>query len=750
MSDQPADDTTSAAPTQAKPTTALNPVAAPFHPKVPHPTPAPTTTPKPAKSNNNSKGSKVFYPPLPTMMPFFGLPPVPMPMIPMPTSPPAPISKPRPVLILVLGDAGSGKTFLSEKVANELKLLCFCGANELEKFSNQGKTEWEKRALVISSIESMIKSVFIPGSPYRGVIIDRQGKSVDDIYYLNAMLRRNAWNLNAVLFCTVGNDQILVERIRTGHSTSEDHIIMERIRAARFLVERCREVYSSPGLCKSIDTSGKEDVTLALFKKEVSGLLSSASMMPLKLTNYPKPCPPPSESRFLTFVEDSAEYSDVIVKILRLLQKDRLTKYPGTTSSTLLNATTAAQMKASLDPEKALYVFRQYRKGTAYLLYQTKNGKVYLLPRHMRCVYSLDFPLWKKYNMKEFLLDGEFECDVNGSDVFYVYDCLAVQGKACLNRSWAERQKYITDCMIPLEDEFTPLPGRVTIVRQVFVNALGVKELVNRPQTTGIVMQHQGMYHLGSDPRLMTWFPPTAIRVDLRVRHVDIVKGADEGVIAVQRVQLDALNYKDGARYDDAQVTIDIQDYPVVGYGSIVEVSVDVTGPKPVWKTERVRSDRPMADSLVRIQSVLSEPPLTIEGFLEFVNTVYNSQSPDAKKTTFQGADVVRQMLDAKHATTLSASAAVPCKYYLKGRCRNGSLCPFTHPEDTPSGAVLATDLENGNVAPCDRCHVVAAGEVDHEGDGYFYCYDCWDAYEEEGARQQQGSNKKSRRRRKR
>jgi adenylate kinase family enzyme len=644
----------------------------------------------------------------------------------------APPVKARPAIILIVGDSCSGKTTLGERVAKEQNLMFFCGARVLQTYANQGKSEWEKRALVIAAIEGMIKDAFMPGCTFRGVIIDRQGKTIDDIYYLNAMLRRNAWNITAVYNCSVKDDAILAERMRLHNQQLEDHTVSERIRAARYLVERCREVYTTPGVWHDIDTSGREDAVGRHFRGEIGSILSTNAHLPLKLTFYPAPTPPPSESRFLVFVEDVAEYADVITKLFRLLQKDRLNKFPGALPGTFLNSEKVAALDGALTVKDSSYVFRQSKDGTPYLLFHTSNEKVYLIPRHLRCVYTLEFIMWKKYRLKDFILEGDFVCDVNGSDVFYVSDCLASQGKSCLRRSWAERQKYISDCMIPEEDKFAPLPGRVTFLRQVYVDFDGVKSMVNSPGCRGIIMHPTGEYHPGFDERIMVWYPPTGLLVDLRVRKVDTVRDGES--TTYRRLYLDMLSVEnDMARYVDTGITVDVTDQRVVvAFGNIVEIALTIKGDTKTWAFRRVRYDRMLSDTKARVEATTAVPSLNAEDFLKFVAHMQSLQDPERKKITYQGDDVLKKLLELKHAPPTTVTE-VTCKFFLKGRCRAGEKCQYAHPvgdADIPSSALKLSDVEAGNVDSqvCARCEKVGAGEEDPE-DGYFYCNSCWDSY---------------------
>eukprot|EP00760_Papus_ankaliazontas_P037213 PhM_4_TR8443/c0_g1_i1/m.51307 len=679
----------------------------------------------------------------PFIPPFAGPMPPPFPMIPPgvppmgipPMMPSVPHQRPRPIVVLVVGDACAGKTTLCERLAKDHNLMVFCGAHVLNTAANQTKPEWEKRALVIESIESMIKDVYSPNTSFRGVVIDRQGKTVDDMHYLNAMMRKNQWHLSAIYCCRVKDDAILVTRMKERESSSAlaEHTIAERIRASRLLVERCRELFGVPGLWHDIDCSGRLESVSKHLKNTTTSVMLAQQQGHGKSSVYPTPPAPPGESRFLRFVDDVREYADTVSKLFRLLQKDRLNKYPGTAVGRHLNGEESAALLTTITPNESSYVFRQVRDGTPYLMFHTASEKIYFVPRHLRCLYHVDLPVFKKHKLRDFVLDGELVSDHSANfDVYYATDCLVAQSKVCIRREWAERQKYISDCMIPAEDKFSPLSGRLTFLRQLHVTYDGLKDLVARPNTRGIVMNRAADYHPGVDERMLCWHRPDKVCVDLRVRKVEVV--CNDDVHSLRRLHLDSLDL-DGeiARYVDAGVTVDVTDpMVVVSYGHIVEVAFDWTADRKCT-FRRVRYDRAISDNKRRLEAAMTKVPLSADDFMAFATQLKVQHDQDCKRISYQGEDVVKRLLELKHAPQAKVTE-VPCKFFAKGKCRSGDSCPYLHlagNNKMPTVALQLSDIEQRKPETCAECAKVAPGRTDE--DGAFYCLACWQSYETGG-----------------
>ena len=555
-----------------------------------------------------------------------------------------------PAVILLLGVCGSGKTTQGRLLARNHPFLFFSGGETLRQLSTQTTHNWSLRVLASEALAAQLALLGKPESAYgsskmeakhasrntsryRGIVIDRQGKSVEDFCYLLHTLRSNGLRLNAVAVLALQGEiakKRMMQReeeekgerknkeekkggVEAARPESGDaYAIGERIKATEALTRRCvrfiSQVDRSRELVCVVDTTDSVELSHQTLCFSVAHLFTpSIQQRVAEIDFFPQSTVGPIE-----LVESSKEYAEVLDRLLHLLACEKAAKFPGTVTSHY--ATKKFLEERQISSHRTDYrIFHRYEGLRCLCLISPNTPGGYLIPRHMKCIYRIRSGVWNEdpfVKQKLTTLDGDFILDGElvpicasgfpghplqwtrpdsgiSSFLYSVSDLLMSNGQLATRRSWEERHSLLNQ-ILHVENEFlTSLlhtsrvsflflskgAFRISQVEEALENTHRIPEL----KVESYFFQHNGEYRMGWDENIAIWKPLHLLSFDFRVGDVQSLEDN-----ATARLSLECLVHESGTRARYVPIPpSDVVEAPLhettrfdLEFGSIVECTL--------------------------------------------------------------------------------------------------------------------------------------------------------------------------------
>ncbi len=533
---------------------------------------------------------------------------------------------PKPGCVLLAGITAVGKTTVGRQLVTELnddKLgwEFFSGADFIKETANAKPTNWETTKSVFDGLNEFLDKILARQStnPVRGILIDKQLRGVEDIYYLTQLLRSKGLLLWGVIGMDCNSDDILVQRL--GNSPGA----IEKIKYHRVIYSRIVEAAKHVGIWRTVDAGVPKADAVRMLRTMVLGCSSQSPTKQFHSNVY--------HDSTLPMVDNYATYFDVMNSLFTVIPRNAkgVAAFPGFVGYTPLPT-------SMLDPKKQpLKEFAVRRKldGAKYVLFF--NGtKLYLIPRHMRCVFEVSSDAWLGVhltNTGRFVVDGDLvKVKERGKEKFVVYDILfwAEKGSGTntvARSTWKERQDKLKTNLCAESTAFFPKKGDLVVVHQTICDDhRGISTLLNDNScdypSDGLVFHSTSI--IRKDDPTYVWRPPESVTADFRLGAPLATTAKDA---TTRTFPLEVFDQK-LARY--VQYRQDTTDIAVARSsaveGAIVTCNMDATTNSPgtthTWSFSKVRTDLQIAMYKAHVDELLKDCIIPKQVLLDYINAV--------------------------------------------------------------------------------------------------------------------------------
>jgi adenylate kinase family enzyme/SAM-dependent methyltransferase len=652
--------------------------------------------------------------------------------------------------VLLTGAPGSGKSTIGRQLASKLQFAWFSAAEALRGATDQLRQSqeafkpWELQKLTYDRLSAALEDVRSnPG--IRGIVLDCQGKTLEDHYYLDSLLRTKCMPLCAAINFNVDVDreEELVDRVcnkgnpRGGRGTQDprakqdkerlEAMQRDRLRAHRQTEGRILQLYVGCEVLFTVDAMRSKDDVLMQLEGIVTKVFRNVHAI-AKSPDYPL------ESHSLTFVDDYDEYAGVMDNLIRLTNAKKPV-FPGTMISGYMSRATLEAKGGQLWEYKVSHKV----EGLRFLLVLHMN-KLYCVPRHMRSVYSLNVVSWTGtplHSLQDFVLDAELTYlnSMFGLEKLIVFDVLAWNGMCTVRLDWDSRQSHIA--CIP--DELSvPSPHAnvgIVVVRKHFYVPYEIQELLRGMwldyPVDGLLFTHKKQYRLSFDEELIHWKNPLSLTSDFRVGRITPKGGVFQVVLEVQEQVSEHPKVPNSCRmrwrntdYKEEFVEIEPQVFRHVQLtvGDIIECMLikDPGQSHHYWEFLRKRPDKQIANTKEVVETVVRDGMVTANELIEFF---HHAPYVPAAQPTHPPTHYADVQVDKMGAHVMAGvEGAVQCM-----QCGSVNNRGRRDPENKKY--YCPSCWEKYGYGDCRQClGQFYPGQLDPH-DGRFYCYPCWDTY---------------------
>jgi adenylate kinase family enzyme len=409
-----------------------------------------------------------------------------------------------------VGKTTIGRGLIAQLEDDNLPWAFFSGGDYLRETSTR-PAPWDTTKDIYDALSKKIDDLQMKaassdkGQHIKGIIIDKQCRGTEELYYLTALLRSKGLHLNGVVGLVADDDQKLMDRLG-----ETDPAFREKCKFHRVIQTRIREVSKTAGLWHPVDALEKQEEVVRRVRSMVLGCSSQVPHKQLSPQSY--------HDSLSTMVDNYETYANTMGELVRLTRMLK-SQFPGTTQFTPLPQQLLQKKSAFKE-----YAIRRRTDGTKYvLLYDGSN--LYLIPRHMRCVFHLKNEAWLGIplnNVAKFVIDGDLVrlSKERGKEKFLVQDviCWHEKGNATANQvarmSWKERQERLKVNICGENSAFYSNCD-VVIAHQTFVEFKNAGELFEPCDyaTDGFVFQPMQK----RDDPVYFWRTPENVMVDFRL-----------------------------------------------------------------------------------------------------------------------------------------------------------------------------------------------------------------------------------------
>ena len=501
-------------------------------------------------------------PPLGTAMPplggvpsALGMPPLMSPLMPPPPPPPptTPASPqvsvgnaalaalrstapPKFACVLLVGLPKVGKTTVGRLVIKHLNdegiNWSFFSGGDFIRNDAARSSPWLTTKDIFDALSQKLDDVLSKQStsPIRGLVIDKQCRGTEELYYLTAVLRSKGLSLNGVVGLEAASDDKLAERL----NLADDDGFKEKLKYHHVVLNRIKETAKAVGLWHVVDALQSEAEVAHRLRSMILGCSSQVPAKQLVASAY--------HESIATMVDGYIAYANTMNTLFQLVKVAKPGQFPGfsnyvpvTTAMLAEQSKTAARKAMGGGAAAPLHAgilreccVRRKSDGVKYVLVYDGTG-IFLVPRHMRCVFSLTNDAWlgaPLTAMGKFVVEGELVrlAKERQREKFIVTDVLYIQDKgsavnAVQRSTWRERQERLKTQLCCETSAFYS-KGDVVIVHQSFEEFRGAARLLESYEypTEGLVfVQPSGFKR--DDPQFL-WRPPESITVDFRLGPV--------------------------------------------------------------------------------------------------------------------------------------------------------------------------------------------------------------------------------------
>lgn len=417
--------------------------------------------------------------------------------------------------VILIGLPSSGKTTVGRQLVRELSedkmgWSFFSGSDYLKETTTK-KAPWETTRDVFDGLGAYVDEIIANQSttPTRGLVIDKNVKGMEDIYYLSALLKSKGLMLNGIVSFDSTNDGPLLERMGGDDGR-------ERLKFYRAILNRIQEGTKTNNLFHVIDSSKPLADSLKALRTQVLGCSAMQNVRPLSTFGYGETS--------CQLVDDYIEYNRVMTAVSTYAKTPKANQFPGLVNYTPLSQRTLDERKfrAALADGNS-YSARRKVDGSKFVLYH-ENGQLYLIPRHQRAILRIPTEAWIGFSLSScgpFILDGELVrlSKENNREKFLAFDVLFWAEKgSTLNicrGSWKERQDRLRSYLVSETNGFFQVKTNIVIVHQKIVGTKEIGELFDNVDypVEGIVFNSTVRRE---DPVLL-WRPPRQVTADFRL-----------------------------------------------------------------------------------------------------------------------------------------------------------------------------------------------------------------------------------------
>lgn len=429
---------------------------------------------------------------------------------------------PKFVCVLLVGLPSSGKTVIGRDVvaslnSDKLGWTFFSGSDYLKEGNKQ--SAWESAKDVFDALNNKLDAQLakqsIPEERIKGLVIDKNCRGVEDLFYLSSLLKSKGVPLVGVVSLDVKDDDTLIRRMGKG----EDQI--EKVRYHRVIQARIIESAKVANLYRSVDaTKPREAVAQAVRTMVLGCSVNPQAVRPLCWTSY---CDSTCQ-----MVESYEEYASVMSTLFSLAKTSSSNPQRGTERFPGFTDYTPLSTRELSEPSKVALLRKEYsvrRKidGTKHVcVFDGQN--FYLVPRHMRAILKVNKEAWfgQLANIGKLVLDGDLVRQIKdkAKEKFIVYDVLfwsdAQNPNVNLVRGapWKERQERLYGSLCHESEVFYKNKNDCVICHQRSEPWEKALELLDTPDypSDGLVLQPHMATH-----QTFVWRPPQAITCDLRL-----------------------------------------------------------------------------------------------------------------------------------------------------------------------------------------------------------------------------------------
>lgn len=429
--------------------------------------------------------------------------------------------------VLIAGMPSSGKTTIARKLVDELRSNgdpwhLFSGADV--QMSKEKMSTWDSIRDVFNALSVHLDELV--ALPIKGLVLDKNFKTVEEIYYLTDLLKSKGTPLVGIvgLDCS---EEALLERM--GGLVAEQR---ERIKYHRVIQAAVVGITKAAGLYNRVDGNPTVAEVVAECRTQVLALASAGSPpVPCVLRTYTS-----GDSRVATMVENYAVYCDVVRQLtdhvlIRPGEFPRPSGWGGRTERFTQSILTDTERVEAI---RQRYGVRRLAGGTRYLLFHL-GGQLYLIPSTLRSVLTLPSSSWMGTALSRlgmFIVEGELVRMSRDHEAFLVYEVHywvekpTEKTNVALDAGWKERQGILDrnllaecsgffpqgcDCVV-LHQRTEPLSSAVSLLDQSEYRSVG---LLLQPLTA----------HAGD--KAYEWREPSSLMIHFRVgAKLDTVGGS--------------------------------------------------------------------------------------------------------------------------------------------------------------------------------------------------------------------------------
>ncbi|CAJ1015676.1 hypothetical protein Q4I30_000723 [Leishmania utingensis] len=424
--------------------------------------------------------------------------------------------------VLLSGIPAVGKTTLGRELVNSLKTdgmgwAFFSGADFLTE--QQGKRSvWETTRDVFDALSSRLDELLERQHQTRnikGLVIDKNCKGIEDIYYLNALLLSKDIPFVGIVGLECADDDVLVKRM------GGDDYLREKLKFHRVIHARIVSLAKSAGMYRYVDATKSKDEVIQLLRTMVLGCCAQPPTRSIGNHQY-------DDSRANIMVDDYREYSEVLTHLFRCVN-NRGSQFPWSTDLVPFSEKEMKD-KGRINAIKSRYGVRRKVNGHRYLLLY-REKKLYLVPPHMRAILQMPAQAWRgrhldSDNVGTFVLEGDLTRLTRDrqKELFLVYDAYywseasPPSSNKMIRMTFSERQAFLAAHMTNETKAFFAQDGVECVVvhqpTQVMSEAVNMLDSNEYP-SDGLVFQPVNPIHRSD--HVFVWQPPPCMAVDFRI-----------------------------------------------------------------------------------------------------------------------------------------------------------------------------------------------------------------------------------------
>ena len=403
--------------------------------------------------------------------------------------------------VLVIGLPSSGKTTVARQLVSELveekfAWEFFSGSEHIPESNALSRPPaWDTTKAVFDAlsekIDALLESQKYSERPVKGLLIDKNVKGIEDVYYLYALLKKKGVQLNGIINFDSHDDDKLARRVCKGNSLAVEST-KERFKFYRAILSRVMESTKGSNLWHSIDVNDDLQGVIKHLRSKVLGCSVMQNTKPLYICNYTE--------RNASMVHNYDEYARVMTRVCLHAKTQKANQFPGQVAFPPLTTTVMAD-NSQVRSVRDSFVARRKIDGTQYVLFHDDgSAKLYLIPRHMRAVLRIPAEGWMGVRLDAtgtFLLDGELvplQAD-HTKEKFLVHDVIFWTEKGetenSCKGSWKVRQERLQSYMA---NESLPFHGKrsdIVVAYQHYVPISQIARLLGAAEyaSEGIVLQ---------------------------------------------------------------------------------------------------------------------------------------------------------------------------------------------------------------------------------------------------------------------